>query len=299
MSYQRVNGSQMSQEGRAVHSQNIGSLAGTIQHEYKTRALGQYPTPAWVAAALVREHFSDLGQGDVMCDPFAGPGRFLQAVPDDVVAIGVEVDPVVAEQARALTGRTIITGDFMSVDLPERPTAFIGNPPFRMTLVDRFLGKAHDMLPEEGRVGFILPAYALQTAARVVRYTEDWSLQQQMIPRNIYPGLSKPLIFALFRKDKRRLTIGFSLYHEAAHVLALPKPDQDALNEGPATWSTLVLGALRRLGGRAHLKELYEALADQRPSHNPHWREQIRKICQQRAERVGPGTYQIDIFAGA
>lgn len=76
------------------------------------KRLGQYPTPAWVAAALVREHFSDLGKDDVVCDPSAGPGRFLQAIPDDVYALGVELDPELAEQARELTGRTIITGDF-------------------------------------------------------------------------------------------------------------------------------------------------------------------------------------------
>lgn len=280
-----------------MNVQGQRNLNRADQHRRNAQALGQYPTPAWVAAALVREHFSDLGHGDVACDPFAGPGRFIQAIPDDVMAIGVEIDPTVAEQARTLTGRTIITGDFMSVDLPARPTAFIGNPPFRMTLVDRFLGKAHDMLPEEGRVGFILPAYALQTAARVVRYTEDWSLQQQMIPRNVYPGLSKPLVFALFRKDKRRLTLGFSLYHEAAYVLSLPAEARDALNDGPATWASLVLGTIRKLGGIAHLTELYEALVDQRPSRNPHWREQIRKICQQKAIRVDRGTYQVDMFA--
>lgn len=166
-----------------------------------------------------------------------------------------------------------------------------------MSLVDQFLGKAHDLLPTDGRVRFVLPAYAFQTAARVVRYTEDWSLEQTMIPRNIYTGLSKPLIFALFRKDSRRLTVGFSLYHEAAYVLSLSAEQREALDQGPSSWSDLVTGAIRKLGGKAHLSEIYEALADQRPSKNPAWREQIRKICQKKAVRVERGVYQIDMFA--
>lgn len=265
--------------------------------EAKVKQLGQYPTPAWVAAALVREHFHDLGKNDVVCDPSAGPGRFLQAIPDDVYAFGVELDPELALTAQELTGRAVIASDFLTADLPERPTAFIGNPPFQMALVDRFLDKAHSLLPEEGRVGFILPAYSMQTAARVVRYTEQWSLEQTMLPRNVYPGLSKPLIFALFRKDQRRLTTGFSLYHEAAYVLSLPAEQKEALDQGPSTWTQLVINTIKGLGGRAHLQEIYEAIADQRPSKNPAWREQIRKICQKKAERVDRGVYQIDMFA--
>jgi len=159
------------------------------------RLLDQYPTPAWVAEALVRQHFSDLGFHDVVCDPTCGPGRFLQAVPEHVGAFGVELDPTLATYAQKLTGRKVITGDIREVDWPEKPTAFVGNPPFQTRLIDEILTRAHDVLPNEGRVGLILPCYALQTAARVVRYNEQWSISQEMIPRNIYPGLSKPLLW--------------------------------------------------------------------------------------------------------
>lgn len=44
--------------------------------------------------------------------------------------------------------------------MPERPTLIMGNPPFKMKLVDDLLNKSHELLPDEGRVGLILPAYA-------------------------------------------------------------------------------------------------------------------------------------------
>ena len=269
--------------------------------EQRQIALDQYPTPAWVAEAIVRSHFSDLGRSDVVVDPSCGPGRFLQAIPEEVTAFGVDVCAAMAQQAREITGREIITGDFLEIELPERPTVVLGNPPFKMTLVDRFLDKAHQLLPEEGRVGLILPAYAFQTASAVVRYSDSWSLAQEMIPRNIYPGLSKPLVFATFRKDQKRMLFGFSLYHETAYVQSLPAEQRDALIAGPQTWGSLVIDTIRSLGGVAQLKDIYEAMADQRPTNNPAWREKVRQVCQSKTRRVARGTYaipeQAELFA--
>ncbi|WP_455233245.1 class I SAM-dependent methyltransferase [Geopseudomonas aromaticivorans] len=255
--------------------------------------LDQYPTPAWVAEAIVRQHFHDLTAEDFVVDPTCGPGRFLQAIPSHVRALGVEIDAGLAAQARLLTGREVIASDFFTATLPDQPTVLIGNPPFQLALVDRLLDRAHAMLPEDGRVGLILPSFAFQTANRVVRYSESWSLLQEMIPRNIYPGLSKPLMFAIFRKDQRKLMVGLSLYHEAAFVQALPKEHQQALAEGPASWPTVVLGGLEALGGEAALDDLYEYVAARRPTSNPHWREQTRKICQSHARRTGRGRYAL------
>jgi len=257
------------------------------------RLLDQYPTPAWVAEALLRQHFSDLDSRDIVCDPTCGPGRFLQAVPEHVGAFGVELDPTLATYAQKLTGRMVVTGDIREVDWPEKPTAFVGNPPFQTRLIDEILARAHDVLPNEGRVGLILPCYALQTAARVVRYNEQWSISQEMIPRNIYPGLSKPLLFALFRKNAKRTMVGFSLYHEAAHILKLPRAIQEALVQGPATWTEVVLQSLHEHGGEATLRQIYEFVASRRPSANPHWKEQVRKVCQMKAVRTGKGRYTL------
>jgi len=255
--------------------------------------LDQYPTPAWVAESLVRQHFHDLSDRDYVVDPTCGPGRFLQAIPSHIPAVGIEIDEELAQQARLLTGRDVITSDFFTATLPDQPTAFIGNPPFQLGLIDRLLERAHALLSSDGRVGLILPCYAFQTASRVVRYSEDWSLYQEMLPRNIYPGLSKPLMFAMFRKDQRKLMFGLSLYHEAAFVQALPKVHQDALVEGPATWSAVVLAGIAAFGGEADLAELYEYVASRRPTENPNWREQTRKICQSHARRISRGRYAL------
>lgn len=262
--------------------------AGSVD---RTVELGQYPTPAWAASALVRHHLSDLTRNDVVCDPTCGPGRFLQAIPEHVPAFGAEIDPRLAQQAHDLTGRPILVGDFLKLELPERPTVFVGNPPFKMRLVDKILERAHELLPNDGRVGLILPCYAFQTDARVVRYSESWSLSQEFIPRNIYPGLSKPLMFAMFRKDQRRLMVGFSLYHESVYVKGLPEAQREAMISGPATWRSLVEKFVEMQGGEAKLEAIYEYISTRRPSRNPHWKPQVRKVCQTHLHRTGRGRY--------
>jgi site-specific DNA-methyltransferase (adenine-specific) len=257
----------------------------------KTRQLDQYFTAAWVAEALVRKHFSDLTANDLVCEPMCGPGRFLEAIPTHVPAFGIEIDPVQAQIARERSGRQIITGDIRDVVIPGQPTLFIGNPPFKTALFDLFLAKADQAMAMDGRVGMILPTYFFQTASRVSRYNERWSLYQEMIPRNIYPGLEKPLCFAIFRKDVQRLLVGFSLFHEQAFISQLPEDVQEALVHGRSTWPELVLEALDTFGGEADLPQIYEYVSDRRPTDNPNWKEQVRKICQIRTRRVGRGRY--------
>lgn len=46
-------------------------------------------------------------------------------------------------------------------------------------------------------------------------------------------------------------------------------------------------------GGRL-VTEIYEYVVDRRPTRNPAWREQVRKVCQQHARRVGHGRYMLD-----
>lgn len=262
-----------------------------MSHTLSPHELGQYPTPAWAAAALVRAHLGNLTSNDFVLEPTCGPGRFLQALPSEVPALGVELCPRLAQQARDLTGRTIITGDFLQVYIPEQPTVVLGNPPFKTALIESILDKSHRLLAEGNRCMFVLPAYFFQTAGRVSRYNDAWSLAQELIPRNIYPGLKHPLVFATFTKDQRRLMVGFSLYHELAYLQTLTKETQAALVAGPATWRALVARALDLFGGEADLSQIYEFVADRRPSENRHWKEQIRKVCQQTTTRVARGRY--------
>lgn len=263
--------------------------------------LSQYPTPAWAAAAIVRKNFPNLSANDFVLEPTCGPGRFLQALPEFVPALGVEIDPHLAQMARDLTGRQVITGDFFEVKIEERPTLVLGNPPFETKFIDRLLDRSYELLVDEGRCALILPCFALQTASRVCRYNERWALEQEMIPRNIYSGLQCPLAFVTFTKDKQRLMVGFSLYQELAYLQSLPRDLQEAMKQGPATWRSVVADAIDLFGGEADLKQIYEYVADRRPTANPNWKEQVRKVCQKTARNVGPGRYakpeQLDMLA--
>lgn len=46
-----------------------------------------------------------------------------------VQAIGIEIDPSLAEQAAQNTGRRIICGDFRTVEIDFNPNIILGNPP--------------------------------------------------------------------------------------------------------------------------------------------------------------------------
>jgi site-specific DNA-methyltransferase (adenine-specific) len=250
----------------------------------------------------MERHFGDLDAGDRVIEPACGPGSFLQAVPSHVMAVGVEIDPAMARAARANTGREVLTGDFLTMDIDFQPTAIIGNPPFNLKLIDGFLDRAHKILPEGGRVGFILPCYAFQTAGRVAEYAESWSMFQELLPRNIYHGLSLPLLFAMFSKDRRRTMVGFALYREAADVLGLPQPYRDVMNasSGPV-WMSVVEEALRRMGGEAEVGGLYAEIEGRRPTKTKFWREKIRQTLRRYADRfelVGPGRYRLQSYLG-
>lgn len=255
----------------------------------------QWFTPAWAAEALISYHFPELTAEDVILEPTCGTGNFLKVLPDHFQAYGVEMDPVLAEIARKETGRHIITGDFLTVDLPMNPTAVIGNPPFEMELVDAILGRCHDILPENGKFGMILPAYAFQTASRLVGYKTRWSIYQEMIPRNLFKGMMKPLCFAIFRKDRMGKLQGFCLFDELHDINNMKKSVQNNLNVRSSPWKEAVLSILGELGGRASLDDIYKAIEPKRPSGNTWWREKVRQTLRRCAEfsRVGHAEYAL------
>jgi len=233
----------------------------------------QWFTPTWAAELLIASHFPELGEGDVVAEPTCGIGTFLKAVPAHVPAYGVEIDPGLAEEARATSGRQVVTGDFTSVALPARPTAVIGNPPFDLDVIDSILDRCHGLLPENGKVGFILPAYAFQTASRIVEYRRKWSIRQEMIPRNLFKNMMKPLCFAVFRKDRLGRLDGFALYSELHDVNSMPKDGALALSTMSSPWEAALAGCLLGRGGPASEEALLAALEPMRPSGDPWWRE--------------------------
>ena len=259
------------------------------------KQLGQYATPVWFAERVVARYFPALDRGDLVLEPSCGAGNFLHAIPAHVPAVGVEWDADLAAQARRETGRRVITGDFRAVALDVEPTAVIGNPPFRVDLVEGFLARCHELLPAGGRAGFILPACVFQTAARVVRLAARWSIAQEMIPRNVFHRLSLPLVFAVFSKDRERVLVGFALYHDADDVLRMPAEYREALAAGAGVWRRLVRVALKRLGGRARLAELYAELEGKRPGTGQWWREKVRQTLRAYDDfhALGEGHYEL------
>lgn len=267
-----------------------------MNDESNREALGQYFTPAWVAEALLETYFPDLGLCDRVVEPSCGPGAFLSALPDHVNAVGVEIDPALAERARANTGRPVILGDFLTTELPFAPTAMIGNPPFKQATIQSFLDRAWSLLPDEGRCGFILPVYAFQTASVVDHLAQRWHLRQDLIPRNIFPGLKLPLCFAVLTKGAKRGLVGFSLYHETVQVTRLQRRYRELLVSGEASaWRAVVRAAFEARGGTATLAELYEDIEGARPTANAFWKPKVRQIVQGCARRVGHATWTMDL----
>jgi adenine-specific DNA-methyltransferase len=217
-----------------------------------------------------------------------------------VPAVGVEIDPALAERARSMTGRPVITGDFLTAEIPGRFTHAIGNLPFDARLVHGFLDRAHQLLEDGGWCGFLLPAYVLQTSSKVMALNRRWSISQELMPRNIFPRLSLPLVFAQFRKDRQRTLVGFFLYREAADVAKLPRDVQEALQQPTkgSVWRHAVRAAFARVGSaKATLDALYAAV--ERPSENRFWREKVRQVLQVYPEfqRAGEGTWRVQLAA--
>ncbi len=216
-------------------------------------------------------------------------------MPEHVPAIGVEIDPATAAIAQANTGRLVITGDFAQVDLPAEPTTIIGNPPFKEDMLDGMLARAHSLLRAGGRVGWVLPAYVFQTPSRVLRMAARWSIAHKaMLPRTLYRGLKEPLAFVVFTKDGLRLLQGFALYREVAEVGDLPADYQRILGRAPrSAWLRCVTEAMRRLGGRASLQQLYAEIGGSRPTETVWWREKVRQIVQRHFPRLDAGVYGV------
>lgn len=258
------------------------------------RALGQFMTPDWAAERLIEQYFGDLGSHDQVVEPTCGRGAFLRALPDRVPAIGVEIDPTLAAAAQASSGRRVIVGDFRMVDLPVVPTAVVGNPPFAVRTIVEILDRAWNLMDDDGRCGFILPAFALQTSATANAIAARWRVRQDMLPRDLFPRLSHPLCFAYLTKGAERGYVNFALYYELAAVRRLQARYQALLAEGEGSaWAAVTRAALESLGGCAELHRLYREIEGHRPTTNTFWQAKVRQTLQRIAVRVGPGRWAL------
>lgn len=278
-------------------------VSGTSSQRGRSNAdavaeLHQHFTPFWVAEKLIERYFPTLDSEDLVIEPSCGPEGFLGALDPSTSAIGVEIDPRLAVAAAANTGRRIICGDFRTVRIDVQPTAIIGNPPFSTKVFDGFLSRAHELLPEGHRAGFILPTYFFQTAARVERYRQKWSISVDIMPRNAFHvRMHTPLMFAVFTKDCRRLLVGVVLCEEATALQRMAAPYRKLLaGQNGSAWLAVCKLALQRLGGRARLSALYAELSSNRPTENPWWKEKIRQILRSHPDIFiahAPGDYAL------
>lgn len=259
--------------------------------------LGQFFTGAWAAEYLFDAHFGHLTSASMLWEPTCGPGHMLCAVPSHIPCIGTEIDPMLAQRARIASGRPVITGNCLEVELP-RVTAVFGNPPFNLTLFDQLLQRCAEILALGNKAGFIIPAYFLQTSRTVMQLGRKWCISQEIIPRDLFHGLSKPLIFGSFTRDNRPQLIGFRLFPELAAIKELSARVQEDLstriNGTRSVWRETVKQVITDLGGTAPLSDIYRHIEGRRPTANQFWKEKVRQVCQQSFSRVQEGVYSIN-----
>lgn len=258
--------------------------------------LDQFFTPSFCAQAIIEHFYTDLSHRDTVVDCSAGDGRFLMAIPQHVDAYGVEIDPTLIDEASRNSGREVLLGDFREIELPRRPTHIIGNPPYKMAVISAFLDRAYEELAYGGHVGWILPCYVFQTASTVTRIAQKWSVSQTMIPRNIFQGFDKPLLFARLKKDKRTVLSGFFLYAETDAICQLDRKYRTMFigNDSRANvWAEALEKALISLGGKAHLSEIYKEIEGNRPTENQWWKAKIRQQLRKYFCAIGDGWYSL------
>lgn len=265
-----------------------------VEDEIYDPSLSQWMTPAWAAEAITVHALSDLATGATVIEPSCGIGRFLNALPEGVDAIGVEIDPQLARQARRSSRARIVVGDFRTVELPvDRCDAMIGNPPFQMDVFDGMLDRAYELMDFGGPVIMVLPAFAFQTTSRVVRYNRRWTISQEMLPRTLFPGIRLPLILARFVKDPAPTLKGLILYHESREVEEMPAIYRKALVSGMSGWKAVVEEALRRIGGEGTIEQICAEISPRRPTATQHWRAKVRQQLGRHFMRKGAATYAL------
>lgn len=254
--------------------------------------LGQWFTPAWSAEILAAEALQGMGDVGVI-EPSCGDGAFLAAIPAHLHAVGVEIDPRMAQAAREATGREVIVGDFATAEVTvENLGAIIGNPPFLMPVIDAFVMRSHELLPEDGICALLLPASVLSTTSRVNRWNQKFAIESRIIPRSLFPRISVPLVWTRFIKSERRTLIGFMLFDEQTDVESMPKAIRRALGR-PGTWREAIGIAIHSLGGEAELDQIYRAVEPRRPSSNPWWRDKVRQTCGLYYPRTGKHRFAL------
>lgn len=257
------------------------------------------PTPGWFADAMVELALRDVGPNDVVLEPTCGDGAILRQIPPEIAAFGVELDAGLAQQARTTSGREVIVGDVLELDLPYPVTRVIGNPPYRVAWLNRFLTRYHRVLPEGGEITLLLPAFALQTSRRTSMYAQQYGIEARSVPRDIFPGFNLPLSLVTFRKERERRLIGLAFYHETADWHAMNERMKAILTRAERNvWVAACADALEQLGGRGTVEQIARLIEPARPTATNFWRQAIRKALRC-FPRIAEATYALPTVASA
>jgi site-specific DNA-methyltransferase (adenine-specific) len=255
----------------------------------KQNDLGQWMTPVWAAESLVST--LDLRDTDRVLEPTCGTGNFLKAIPQSVTAVGIEIDPELAEVARRDTGREVITGDFREVELPWQPTVVLGNPPYKVDLISDLLEKSYELLPPQGKVALLISVHILQTPDTVDRLLGKWGISHHLVPRTLFPRAIRPLSYIVLTKGSNHCH-GMLLYPESLTINRLPRAAKTVANNGQGSvWLRVVVWAMDQTGGEATLSVLYDLVGANRPTPNQFWKDKIRQVLQQHFVPVARGRW--------
>lgn len=255
-----------------------------------------FPTPTW-AADLILNNRIPYNDDSYFLEPTCGDGRWLDVIPQPCRKLGVELRADLVQVART-KGHTIIHGNALEVPFPTGITHAIGNPPFEADFIDALLDKLHRTLPNDnGLAAFVLPTYYLQTSVHAYRLAQRWEIDVELIPRDIYPGLSKPLMLTRLWRNKAKRGLGLFLYAETVDMRSMNNAARD--NADRKTWAQFVLDILEHLGGEATLEQMYRAASSKRPTANPFWQEQLRKVLRKVAINTDRGVYRHPLYAKA
>jgi adenine-specific DNA-methyltransferase len=256
---------------------------------------GQYMTPRWASTILFERFFGDADASDSVLEPSCGDGAWLEAIPTHVPAIGVEIDPALAERAHERTGRHIIIGDFTQVALDCEPSIVVGNLPFKASTIAAFMDRLREIMLPSARAGLILPAYALSFAQKTIDVLRGFDVQIELLPRDIYPRTRLPLLFARMTKHAgpTRL-IGFALYEEAVAIRSVRAKYRTIMQSGRRPmYRELLETALQALGGQASLGQICRVIENHRPSESRFWRDAMRRTAGEICERIEPGLFRL------
>jgi len=220
----------------------------------RLREKGQFWTPPWVAEAMVEYVLADGAK--VLFDPAVGAGAFFRAAravagERGLYLCGMEIDPSVVEEG---LGDEVRIGDFLAQPPRTKFPAIVANPPYvrhhrlgveskarlrqlatlllgkpldgRAGLHVYFLIQALELLEENGRLAFILPADTCE--GKFAPELWDWIARSFALDAIVtfapeatpFPGVdTNPLVFFIRKAPPKSRFLWARCYRSGGNAL--------------------------------------------------------------------------------